>query len=243
MNDLLLTHSVTSYECSADHLLKPECFMLLCQEMAELHAEQNGLGYDWSVSNHMVWVEVQGTFEFIRRPQWKEKVTMRTNTGKASALQARRFVEMTDESGKVIARADLLWVLIDITSRRPIPLKRAGLEMTEDCPAITDPFPKAEPVEEGTAAPYAPAHFTALRRDVDFNGHINNSAYLTWTLDTMPAELAADRAPARINIQFKHETFAGQPVSAEHRAESETITRHRIVSEGVLRAEIGIEWA
>lgn len=239
MNDLILPHSVTSYECSADHFLKPECFMLLCQEMAELHAEQNGLGYEWSVSKHMVWVEVQGTFEFERRPQWKEKVFLRTNTGKAGALQARRFVEMTDEAGKVIARADLLWVLIDIDSRRPIPLKRAGLEMTDDCPAITTPFPKAEATD---AEPAATADFTAQRRDVDFNGHINNSAYLTWTLDTLPADLTEGKSPARINIQFKHETFCGQPITIEHRTEG-SITRHRIVGDGVLRAEVGIDWA
>lgn len=239
MNDLILPHSVTSYECSADHFLKPECFMLLCQEMAELHAEQNGLGYEWSVSNHMVWVEVQGTFEFERRPQWKEKVFLRTNTGKASALQARRFVEMTDEAGNVIARADLLWVLIDIDSRRPIPLKRAGLDMADDCPAITAPFPKAEQTE---AAPAASAAFTAQRRDVDFNGHINNSAYLTWTLDTLPADMAEGKSPARINIQFKHETFRGQDITIEHRSEGNT-TRHRVMGGDTLRAEIGIEWA
>lgn len=239
MNDLILPHSVTSYECTADHLLKPECFMLLCQEMAERHAELNGLGYEWSVSHHMVWVEVQGTFEFVRRPQWKETVNLRTNTGKASALQARRFVEMTDEAGTVIARADLLWVLIDIDSRRPIPLKRAGLEMTEECPSITAPFPKAESAE---TAPAATADFTALRRDVDFNGHINNSAYLTWALDTLPAELTEGKSPARFNIQFKHETFCGQSITLEHRTEG-AFTRHRVLGEGTLRAEIGIEWA
>lgn len=239
MNDLILPHSVTSYECAADHLLKPECFMLLCQEMAELHAEQNGLGYDWSVSHNMVWVEVQGTFEFERRPQWKETVYLRTNTGKASALQARRFVEMTDADGKIIARADLLWVLIDIDSRRPIPLKRAGLDMADDCPAITSPFPKAM---DADSAPVTAAAFTALRRDVDFNGHINNSAYLTWTLDTLPAKLTEGKSPARINIQFKHETFCGQDITIEHRSEG-ALTRHRILGGETLRAEIGIEWA
>ena len=34
MEDLSLTHTITSYECSADHLMKPEFFMHLCQEMA-----------------------------------------------------------------------------------------------------------------------------------------------------------------------------------------------------------------
>lgn len=241
MEDLILTHNVTSYECSADHFLKPECFMLLCQEMAELHAEKYDFGYDWGISHNMAWVEVQGTFEWVRRPRWKEQVTLRTNTGKAGAIQARRFVEMTDAEGHIIARADLVWVLIDLTSRRPIPLKRVELNVEDECPCITSPFPKAQPTEETAEAT---ASFTALRRDVDFNGHINNSAYLIWVLDTLPTEWqTAGKAPARFNIAFKHETFCGQGICVEHRRESDCITRHRVIGEdGTLRAEIGIEW-
>ena len=110
MDDLSLTHTITSYECSADHLMKPEFFMHLCQEMAEEHADLNNLGYGWAVENHKIWVETRGNYEFFRRPAWKEEITLRTNTGQASALQARRFVEMTDKEGNVLARADLLWV-------------------------------------------------------------------------------------------------------------------------------------
>ena len=92
MEDLTLSHVITSYECGADLLLKPECMLLFAQEMAESHASRNNLGYDWVFAHNMIWVEVQGEFEFLRRPRWKEQVTLRTNTGKASALQARRFV-------------------------------------------------------------------------------------------------------------------------------------------------------
>ena len=237
MEDINLQHSVTSYECGADHLLKPASFMHFCQEVAETHASGNNLGYEWSISNGMIWVEVQGDFEFVRRPSWKELITLRSNTGKASPLQARRFVEMSDKDGNVIARADLMWVLIDVNSRRPIPLKRAMAQMPDECPAlISAPMDVAKEYERTETV-----EMVAPRRDVDFNGHINNGSYLIWALETLPEGMEPGPAPRRFRINFKRETFAGAAISIEHRVAGKQ-TQHSIISEGELRAEIVIDW-
>lgn len=237
MDDLTQTHTITSYECGADLLLKPECLLLFCQEMAENHASRENFGYDWVLSHNMIWVEVAADFEYVRRPRWKEVVTLRTNTGRASALQARRFVEMRDASGELLARADLMWVLIDVNSRRPMPLKRAEIDMTQECPpTIAEPMP-AFPVDE--AQHVGTAHLVASRRDVDFNGHINNSAYLTWALDTLPC--APGPAPRKWRIQFKHESHAGEPLSIDHHVAGK-YSRHVVSGGGNMRAELLIAW-
>lgn len=237
MEDLTLSHTIASYECGADLLLKPECFLLFCQEMAEAHASQNKMGYDWVFEHGMIWVEVQGEFELLRRPRWKEQVTLRTNTGKASALQARRFVEMTDAEGNVIARADLMWALIDIRTRRPMPLKRAELDIEQSCPpTIAEPL-GSFPTEEASLV--GQAHFIASRRDVDFNGHINNSAYLTWALDSFPAPPEAD--PSRIRIRYRRESHAGDALCIERR-DAGACTHYVIAGEGGTRAEVLLEW-
>ncbi len=239
MDDLTLTHTITSYECSADHLMKPEFFMHLCQEMAEEHAELNNLGFDWAVQNHKIWVETRGNYELFRRPAWKETIILRTNTGQASALQARRFVEMTDKDGSVLARADLLWVLIDITTRRPFPLKRANIPLEGlDCPPITQELV----CPEWSEAPVAVCSHTAARRDIDFNGHINNSAYLVWALDTLPADHTPEGAPARIHLAFRKECMLGNEVQVQH-YHSGKFTHHVINSAEGIRAEIDIQWS
>lgn len=238
MDDLSLSHKITSYECGADLLLKPECFLLFCQEMAECHASINGFGYDQALAHNMIWVEVQGDFEFLRRPRWKEVVTLRTNTGKASALQARRFVEMSDAEGQVIARADLMWVLIDINSRRPMPLKRAEVNTMTDCPpTIAEPLP-AFPHEQAELK--GTSYLVTSRRDIDFNGHINNSAYLTWALDSLPE--APGSSPRRIRVRYKRESHAGEAMSITHLTAGQ-LTQHTIIGAGETRAEILLDWA
>lgn len=239
MQDLNISHSVTSYECGANHLLKPDIFMQYCQEAAETHAAGNDMGYDWSIRNGLIWVEVQGDFRIIRAPKWKEEVRIRSNTGKASALQARRFVELLDKEGNVLAQADLLWVLIDVNTRRPMPFKKImdRVNIPDACPALID----TELQLADTYSETAMVEFTAPRRDIDFNGHINNSAYLTWVLDTLPEPMQPTAAPTRMRINFKRETFAGHPIAIEHKRAGNQ-TRHTITSGGELRAEIVLEW-
>ncbi len=238
MDDLTTTHRVASYECSADHLMKPEWFMLYCQEIAETHAMSHGFGSDWALSHGIAWVEVMGNFEFFRRPTWKEEICLRTNTGRASALQARRFVEMTSPGGELLARADLVWVLIDLERRRPVPFRRVQLEALPECPCITSPMPEIPAPAEGDAG--ESTTFTAQLRDVDFNGHINNSAYLTWTLGAL-----GDRHPGaelrRVHINFRKECFAGDEVQLCTHTTGQ-LTQHRISSGGETRAELALLW-
>lgn len=238
MQDLILPHRITSYECGADKKMKLECFQHFCQEMAEEHADSYGFGYDWVMTNKTAWVQVQGDIEIIRRPNWKEKVFLRTNTGTASALQAGRFVEMTDEAGNALARADLLWVIINFDTRRPVALKRTGLPLNQPSPRITQPaeYPEWEQTE-----PVATAELCAARRDVDFNGHINNSAYLIWVLDTLPAELRPGAEVARYRINFRRESHAGDSMSIAHYVQG-NYTHHLITCNGELRAEIAVLW-
>lgn len=240
MEDFTLTHKITSYECGADLLLKPECFLHMCQEMAESHAGTLDFGYDWAIRSGIIWVELSGDFEFIRRPRWKETVTLRTNTGRASALQAHRFVEMTDAEGNVLAKADLYWALIDINTRRLVPLKRTSLNLDELSESIiSDSMP-----DMPTDAPNqtASASLTSSRRDIDFNGHINNSAYLIWALDTLPADIHPKGSPARIRIAFKHESHANQEISITHTVKGKR-SAHNISCGDETRALVDILWA
>lgn len=241
MDDLLTAHAIASYECGPDMLLKPECLMHFCQEIAEQHASLNGLGYEWGMENHLIWVETQGDYELLRRPRWKETVHLRTNTGKASPLQARRFVEMTDAEGTVIAKADLMWALIDIGSRRPVPLKRAGLSLADGCPPIITSPVMATPSPEGFSPVQAESAFSAPKRDMDFNGHINNSAYFVWAWETLPPAMQPGEFPARFRISFKRESHAGDAISVLHSLSGRQ-TRHLISCNGATRAEVSMEW-
>lgn len=234
MTDFSISHRVASYECGADLLMKGEWFMLHCQEMAELHASDNNFGYGRAFEQGLAWVEVRGVFEFIRRPRWKEVVRLCTNTGEASRLQAFRFVDMADESGELIARAGLRWVLINRETRRPVSLKRAGLSL----PAMQVPLMR-DPESLSDAESFT-SHLVTPRRDIDFNGHINNSAYLTWVSDSLPKP--PGMSLRRIFVSYKHESTDGEVLLIKHRV-CGTKSEHIIEGGGVVRAHLFLEWS
>lgn len=239
MEDFSLTHKIASYECSADLLLKPECFLHMCQEMAESHAGTLDFGYDWAIRSGIIWVEISADFEFIRRPRWKETVTLRTNTGKATPLQAHRFVEMKDAEGNILAKADLYWALIDVKTRRLVPLKRTTLnleDLSESIISQSMPEMPSDATEQN-----ASATLTTTRRDIDFNGHINNSAYLIWVLDTLPQAITPAGEPGRIHIAFKHESHAQQQIHITHTVKGNR-SSHTLTSGEETRALVDILW-
>ena len=79
------------------------------------------------------------------------------------------------------------------------------------------------------------------RRDIDFNGHINNSAYLIWALDTLPADLRPAGDMVRYRINFRRESHAGEQMQIAHFI-SGNCSHHLITCEGETRAEIVIFW-
>ena len=85
------------------------------------------------------------------------------------------------------------------------------------------------------------ASLTTSRRDIDFNGHINNSAYLIWALDTLPQDTIPAGTPRRLRIAFKKESHANQPIDIAHTVNGNR-TRHVLTSGDETRALVDILW-
>lgn len=238
IEDLTVTHTVTSYECGANSLMKPETLPLLCQEIAEQHASQHNFGYEWAMENHVFWAETRAELEFIRLPKWKEVVTLRTNTGMSGSVAARRFVEMTNAQGEVLAKADLQWVLADLKTRRLVPPRRLIASIAE----MRTPYVAPAELPEFPSAPAATASLYVTQREIDFNGHVNNASYLIWALDTLPESLRPSGIPTRVSLRFRKETMLGEQVSVAHHIAGQA-TSHVISSGGVTRAEVTVLWA
>ena len=64
--------------------------------------------------------------------------------------------------------------------------------------------------------------FTAMKSQIDLNGHVNNVHYIDWMLE--PCE---SRCPAEMEIVFRSETFAGDEVRVETAA-ADGFTYHRV---------------
>lgn len=239
MKNRVCLETVHSYECGADCLMKPDALLHWIQEVAEEHANTLGFGYDFCMKSGCAWVETGITARIKRWPRWKEKVEVETWTFPHSPVIAARDFKFRDAQGELIIEASTLWGLISMNKRRPVPLKRIVPSLMEAEGTSLLSFPDERDLVWDSASA---RKFHAENHEVDFNGHINNSSYLNWALDSLMETDPSLKKLKGLTIRFLKETMPGMQVESRSIWQGEKLSFHRIFSEVRDRAHVFLEW-
>lgn len=221
---------IRASECGENGVARLVAILDLMQEAASLNAEELG----FSKSNfaakgeNISWVLTHLRVRMERYPRWGEKVTVVTWPRAGRKITAMRDFLLRDGDGREIGRATSEWMVIDLASRRvlPIPEDVFALANTERENVFgADGFAKLRWDCRDTAGDAL--RFRAKRSDIDLNGHVNNIHYADWFMETLPK----DAKPCReCEIVFKSETFAGEEVVAEGVETEPGVFMHRVAS-------------
>lgn len=208
--------TVRSYECAPDGMVTIANICNYLQEAASINAEHLG----FSKSNfdddnlNVTWVMTRMRVKITRRAKWNEEVKVFTFPRPARRIVAWRDFILSDAEGNEIGRASTEWMMINMTTRRPVAIPEF---VTERANTVREPV-FAEPLgfkvlpETFLTTPTVPTYsITAAPSDIDLNGHVNNVRYITWLLD------ALGRQPETVDfeIAFKGEVMSGTSVSVE----------------------------
>ncbi len=132
--------------------------------------------------------------EASKRPRWNTELTIKTWPRKFDRVSSWRDFEVYDEAEELIIKATTQWVLIDTNK---MGIAKITEEMANEYGIVEKSVFKEEPTgrlkpEEDMQKVY---EYTAKRRDIDSNHHVNNVNYLEFAYDAFPKEL---------NIDFKN---------------------------------------
>lgn len=185
--------------------------MDLAQEMANVHAQKLGFGYDDLMRTRTVWVLSRMHIHFDRHPVWREEVTMSTWHKGPSGLFYLRDFQMSDRQGNSLVSATTSWLVINVDTRHICRdagiLDRGTALMTDalskECGKIIMPK-ECDAVKTGE-------HNVAYS-DVDMNGHTNNARYLVWAMDVLDYDFAKKHPVKDVRINFNVETRPGDTV-------------------------------
>lgn len=204
---------IPCYDTDPECRLKPAAFMNLTQEIAQLHADILGFGYDELRSTHTAWVLSRMHIRFISHPLWREEVNLRTwHKGTERLFYLRDFL-MTDNAGKVLVEATTSWLVLNLETRRLVRNPAfEGLDTATMEHAIEQP---CEKIVMPAGAEIAGEH-TVSFSDIDMNGHTNNARYAVWAMDALDYELTSSRPVKEQKINFLHETKPGDRVTLYH---------------------------
>lgn len=220
---------VRSYECGADGSASLPAVCNYLQEAASLNAEELGFSksnFDAQGEN-ISWVLTRLVVKMTRYPVWEEEVKVITFPRGGRKIVAWRDFEIKGADGATIGLATSEWMLIDLSTRKIVPIP---VDVLEACDFGTQSVLGPEPFTARLRFPAgdeirAAGPFKAQHSHIDLNGHVNNVHYVEWLLEP----LAASR-PSSLEIVFRSETLAGDEVLVETAPGAAGEVCHRVFS-------------
>lgn len=221
---------VRSYECAPDGCVTVANICNYLQEAASVNAEHLGFSKSNFDADNMnqTWVLTRMKIAIARRPKWGENVHVLTFPRAGRRIVAYRDFVMTDDAGTELVRATTEWMMIDMTSRRPVPIPEFVFERanTERAPVFGEAAFTTRLRWAAEAAVESAYSVTAAPSDIDLNGHVNNVRYVTWLFDAR----GGDQACSSIELVFRSETMAGDEVFCETTTTPEGLLMQRLRS-------------
>ncbi|WP_252893519.1 acyl-[acyl-carrier-protein] thioesterase [Lentilactobacillus senioris] len=219
--------------------------MLLNVVVLTSEAQNRNLGIDHNVLGEqgLGWVVTSYSMKVNRMPRVDELITVTTRGTSYNRFFAFREFWVVDADGQELVKIDSIWVLMDevkrkITTISPEVVSQYESEAVKKVPRL--PRPTAPP-----EAVIAEKNYQIRYNDIDFNGHVNNSRYLEWIVDTLPMTFLEQHNPRTIDIRFENEVVYGQTVQGTVELlgdDSQSISRHEIKFDDTIAALAEITW-
>ena len=233
------------YETGPDKKLEVPALMRYFEEVALLQSEQQGIGFDYYEKNKVAWMLHQFDIRFSRYPEFGEKVTIRTQPWSVFRFFGFRKYWVLDRDGCELITADTSWLFVNTLNKRPM---RVNDDMKRGYGHLENPEERL-PMPE-MDAPQRTDHakeFQVRYADIDVNKHVNNTHYLEWALEALPAAIREDCMLQQVRIIFKKETTYGcriQSLAQVEKTQTGFECLHRIATtDGTERSLLMTRWA
>ena len=240
MEKYILEHMVHSYECDMEGKLRLLTLFNLLQHIADLHAEKLNLGYKFFIEKQMGWVGANYVLHINKRPKWGDEISFQTWPSGVTPVSAIRDFDIKGKDGNSLFTATSQWVLIDMNTGRPQPIKR-NIEHLDSLNerALESNFPA---IQVPDCIDFE-KHFYVRYDDIDINKHVNNAIYPVWASEAVPNEFREKHEIKDMSISFKRPAFFGDEILVLTQIDKNK-TSHQIVSLDKTRefARVQIAW-
>ena len=203
------TYPISMSEQDMTYALKPAALLNLLQDMGARNIDGTPLGRQELLDEGLAWFLVRYRIEFDEYPSGLNEITLRTeNRGTLKQTAYREFKAFTTD-GKKLLSAITSWLMVD--------LKDKSLVNIEQKFPVIRKFEKRED-DVILRKLKAPENYDIEKRyhvrydDLDMNGHVNNTVYMSWAMEALPIEFKTTHKIKAIDIYFKHEVKYGEDI-------------------------------
>lgn len=211
------TYTVNSFLVNPQKKLGLMGLLNLLQDTAWVHATHLGHGYEKMIEEGSAWVLTRQKVAMRKWPHWGEEITFKTWIRPIKGVVAIRDFEIWCRDEK-IGECTTQWLILDLATRRAT--ERGGKsfegQWREDAPDF---------LEVGKISPSKDAQkiteFQVRNSDLDLNGHVNNTRYAQWILDSISLQKHQDHVLTEYEVNFVAETMSGDTIEIQRAPLSE----------------------
>ena len=176
------------------------------QDGSTFQSEDIGLGMERLKYDKKAWVLSYWQIIVDRYPHLCEEITVGTFATEFKGLYGNRNFYMKDGEGRQIARANSIWVFMDLEKGRPTRptaeyIEPYGTHQPLDMPYEGRKITLPEQCDEGSAFPVRKYH-------IDTNEHVNNCQYVQMALEVVPGDLRV----RQVRVDYKKSALLGDMI-------------------------------
>ncbi|MCR5398280.1 MAG: acyl-[acyl-carrier-protein] thioesterase [Lachnospiraceae bacterium] len=194
------------------------------QDCSCFHSDDVGVGFDYLLPKHLVWVINYWELEFDRMPVYGQRLTVGTYPYGFKGYFGERNFYLKDEKGYLI-KANSFWTLMDWENMRPSKITPEmvsaytigeKLDMSYNSRKISLPEDSSVNITNPTGTVISHTH-------LDSNGHVNNGQYIKLAYDA--AALAGDLPDIRLlRAVYKKQAHLGDMICPVIYRDSDRLT-------------------
>ena len=218
--------TVTTLHADCFGRCKPSSLLRFSQDAAEEHCMRLGTDWDSMAQKNYFWAVIRQKMEISQLPQTGEVVTVKTWPMPTTRVAYPRATEGFDAAGNSLFKVINIWVIVDMHSRTMVLPGKSGVDVAGTALGTELKAPGGLPAADFQKEVLRTVCFC----DLDINGHMNNTRYLDWLYDLLPAGYHKDHPLKAVTICYMNEALEGQQLQL-HWSEGDMLRLDGSVSE------------
>lgn len=178
------------------------------QDCSAFQSEALDIGLNYLKKNHIAWVLSSWQIVVERYPRLCEEVTAGTMAYDFRGFLGKRNFYMKDITGKKIAYANSLWVLINTDTMKPVQLPQKILDAYPVEPRLQMDYAPRKikvPDDEENAVLEEKEEIIVKPYHLDTNHHVNNGQYIRMSMGFLPENIKI----RQLRAEYKKSAYLG----------------------------------
>lgn len=176
------------------------------QDCSNFHSDELGIGIDYLMGKGCAWVLIAWNVIFEKELAIGDKLKVSTLSRQINKFYAYRQFLLEDENSNVCAKADTMWIYIDLATRRPLKMPQNEIDLYGEEEGFG-----IEPANRKMILPPVTGVGETLKikkMHLDTNNHVNNAHHIAIAMEYLPEDFNL----GNMKVVYEKEITLGETV-------------------------------